>query len=162
MTENQTSGQQPLLTALANMNSSAIFTDNTSAADMSTPPASSPAPAVQNPGNSGTSTSSAEKAVPSATIAPAKKSMYTDGTYTGLGSNRRGSIEVTVSIQNDQITDVEISQYDMHYSEGYVADLPSEVVQNQSPQVANVSGATYSSKAFKSAVQNALMSARSA
>lgn len=81
---------------------------------------------------------------------------YKNGTYTGTGMNRRGSIEVAVTIKNNKIKDVEISQFEMHYSERDVVGLPSEVVQNQSPYVQNVSGATYSTQAFEEAVQNAL------
>ena len=89
-------------------------------------------------------------------------SLYKDGTFTGMGANRRGSIEVAVTIQNDKITDVEISQFGMHYSESDVVGLPDEVLQNQNAQVANVSGATYSTEAFKDAVKNALSQAQNA
>lgn len=88
------------------------------------------------------------------------QSVYKDGTYTGTGNNRRGSIEVSVMIRNDKITDVEVSHYAMHYSESDITGLPSEVVKKQSAQVTNVSGATYSTLAFREAVQNALSSAR--
>lgn len=90
------------------------------------------------------------------------QSRYKDGTYTGMGMNRRGSIEVQVTIKNDQITDVEISDFAMHYSERDVVGLPEEVLQNQSPQVQNVSGATYSTEAFQDAVQEALNQAQNA
>ncbi|MCM3570421.1 FMN-binding protein [Neobacillus mesonae] len=85
-----------------------------------------------------------------------KKSLYKNGTFTGMGENRRGSIEVAVTIQNDKITDVEISDFAMHYSESDVVGLPDEVLQNQNAQVTNVSGATYSTEAFQDAVQAAL------
>jgi uncharacterized protein with FMN-binding domain len=87
-------------------------------------------------------------------------SLYKDGTYTGTGSNRRGSIQVTVTVKNDKITDVEISNFAMHYSESDVVGLPEEVMQGQSAQVQNVSGATYSTQAFEDAVQDALSQAQ--
>lgn len=87
-------------------------------------------------------------------------SVYRDGVYEGIGSNRRGSIRVTVTIQKDKITDVEISQFAMHYSEQDVVNMPDEVMNKQSAQVNNVSGATYSTEAFSSAVQDALDQAR--
>ncbi|UPK44243.1 FMN-binding protein [Paenibacillus pabuli] len=87
-------------------------------------------------------------------------SVYRDGVYEGIGSNRRGSIQVTVTIQKDKITDVEISQFAMHYSEQDVVNMPDEVMNKQSAQVNNVSGATYSTEAFSSAVQDALDQAR--
>ena len=88
-----------------------------------------------------------------------KKGLYKDGTYQGGGMNRRGSIEVTLTIKNDKITDVEISNFHMHYSESDVVDLPQEVLQKQSSQLSNVSGATYSTKAFEDAIQDALSQA---
>ncbi|KIL38956.1 FMN-binding protein [Gordoniibacillus kamchatkensis] len=90
------------------------------------------------------------------------KKLYKDGTYTGMGSNRRGSIQVAVTIKNDKITDVEISHFAMHYSESDVVGLPGEVLQKQSAHVNNVSGATYSTQAFEDAVQDALTQAKNA
>ncbi|NOU73685.1 FMN-binding protein [Paenibacillus sp. LMG 31458] len=86
--------------------------------------------------------------------------LYKEGTYMGTGSNRRGSIQVAVTIKSDKITDVEISHFAMHYTIDDVVGLPQEVVQKQSAQVRNVSGATYSTQAFKDAVQDALSQAR--
>ncbi|MCC3372050.1 FMN-binding protein [Cohnella sp. REN36] len=85
---------------------------------------------------------------------------YNDGTYTGTGSNRRGYIQVAVTVKRDKITDVEISDFAMHYSESDVVDLPDEVLQKQSSQVDNVSGATYSTRAFEDAVADALSQAK--
>jgi uncharacterized protein with FMN-binding domain len=82
--------------------------------------------------------------------------MYKDGTYTGTGWNRRGEIQVAVTLKNDKITDVQISNWGMHYSESDVTGLPQEVIQRQNAQVDNVSGATYSTQAFSDAVQDAL------
>jgi len=90
----------------------------------------------------------------------AKKKTYTDGTYAGMGSNRRGYIEVAVTISSDQITDVEINKFGMHYSEKDVEGLPDEVLQIQSAKVDNVSGATYSTEAFHDAVNDALSQAK--
>ncbi|MCD9021999.1 FMN-binding protein [Cohnella silvisoli] len=89
-------------------------------------------------------------------------SLYQDGTYTGMGRNRRGSIQVAVTIKNDKITDVEISDFAMHYSESDVVGMPEEVIQNQSAKVMNVSGATYSTQAFEDAVLDALSQAQNA
>lgn len=86
--------------------------------------------------------------------------LYADGTFTGMGRNRRGSINVAVTVKNDKITDVEISHFAMHYSMRDVVGLPSKVLQNQSAQVDNVSGATYSTEAFTDAVRDALSQAQ--
>ncbi|KRF18490.1 FMN-binding protein [Paenibacillus sp. Soil787] len=90
------------------------------------------------------------------------KSQYKNGTFEGSGSNRRGSIGVQVTIINDKITDVDISHFAMHYSKNDVVGLPQEVIQKQSAQVKNVSGATYSTQAFQDAIENALKLARKA
>jgi uncharacterized protein with FMN-binding domain len=82
--------------------------------------------------------------------------VYKDGTFTGTGWNRRGQIEVAVTLKSDKITDVEIKNWGMHYSEQDVTPLPGEVLQKQNAQVNNVSGATYSTQAFADAVQDAL------
>ncbi|HEY2422344.1 MAG TPA: FMN-binding protein [Neobacillus sp.] len=50
----------------------------------------------------------------------------------------------------------------MHYTESDVVGLPDEVLQKQSAQVMNVSGATYSTQAFQDAVQGALDQAKNA
>ncbi|WML49045.1 FMN-binding protein [Neobacillus sp. PS3-34] len=92
----------------------------------------------------------------SSAVSTKTKQLYKDGTFTGTGMNRRGSIEVAVTIKNDKITDVEISNFAMHYSEDDIVGLPDEVLQTQSAQVMNVSGATYSTQAFEDAVQEAL------
>jgi len=89
-------------------------------------------------------------------------SKYKDGTFYGTGSNRRGEIQVAVTMKGDKITDVEISDFAMHYSEQDVVHLPQEVVRIQSAQVKNVSGATYSTQAFKDAVDQALAQALNA
>ena len=90
------------------------------------------------------------------------KSQYKDGTYIGEGYNRRGLQKVAVTIKQDKITKVQITDWEMHYSESDVVDLPQEVVQNQSANVQIVTGATYSSEAFSEAVQDALSKAHSA
>jgi uncharacterized protein with FMN-binding domain len=98
--------------------------------------------------------------VPIQTGSVKSNSQYKNGTFTGTGRNRRGSIQVTVSIKNDKITDVQISDFAMHYTIDDVVGMPQEVIQIQSAQVQNVSGATYSTQAFQDAVQVALDQAR--
>jgi uncharacterized protein with FMN-binding domain len=117
---------------------------------------STPAPITPAPAPKPTPT---PKPTPKPTPTPAP-SLYKEGTFTGSGSNRRGSIQVTVTIKNDKITDVQISDFAMHYSISDVVGLPDEVLHNQNAQVDNVSGATYSTRAFEDAVQDALSQAQ--
>jgi uncharacterized protein with FMN-binding domain len=130
-------------------------------APVSTPTASSQ-PQQKAPVSTPTASSQPQQKAPvsTPTASSQPKSLYKDGIYKGTGSNRRGSIQVAVTIKSDKITDVEISHFAMHYSERDVVGLPSEVLQKQSAQVQNVSGATYSTQAFEDAVQEALSQAR--
>lgn len=118
---------------------------------------SNPASNAGSAGNSQTSSNTTNNPVAGSSQ---KTSKYKNGTFTGQGMNRRGSIQVQVTINNDKITDVQISDWGMHYSESDVTGLPSEVLKNQNAQVDYVSGATYSSQAFMDAVQDALNQAQ--
>jgi uncharacterized protein with FMN-binding domain len=120
-------------------------------------PATSPAPA---------STTAANPAA-SAGAAPAAP-RYKDGVYLAWGSCPHGDIEVSVSIEGGKIASTAISQCLTRYSCGWIApkipggglpDLPSQVVERQSPKVDYVSGATESSYAFADAVAAALSKA---
>jgi uncharacterized protein with FMN-binding domain len=122
-------------------------------------PTKSSKPTPQAPAPTPTKSSQPTPQAPAPT--PIKSNqVYKDGTYSGSGSNRRGSIQVAVTIKSDKITDVTISRFAMHYTIDDVVGLPQEVVQKQSAQVKNVSGATYSTQAFQDAVQVALSQAR--
>jgi uncharacterized protein with FMN-binding domain len=88
------------------------------------------------------------------------QSQYKDGTYTGQGTSRRGDVWVSVQVQGGRIANVSITRSTLQYPLRDIADLPSEVVQRQSPQVDIVSRATYSSMAFRGAVTQALSAAR--
>lgn len=135
-------------TALAAVYSAGYFTTETQASMQQTP--------LHTQSNIQTNSSQTNTQVNSSQT----NRRYKDGTFTGTGSNRRGSIQVAVTIKNDKITDVEISDFAMHYSESDVVGLPDEVLQSQSAQVENVSGATYSTQAFEDSVQDALSQAQ--
>jgi uncharacterized protein with FMN-binding domain len=85
---------------------------------------------------------------------------YKDGTYTGTGNSRRGSVQVSVTIQSGKIASVTIGRVSTEYPASDIARLPGEVVSRQSAQVDVVSGATFSSIAFRGAVQQALQQAQ--
>jgi uncharacterized protein with FMN-binding domain len=84
---------------------------------------------------------------------------YQDGTYTGSGTSRLGDIAVAVTVQGGQIASVRITNSTTHYSVSRIAQLPGEVLAKQSASIQLVSGATYSSNAFKQAVAQALVQA---
>lgn len=83
-------------------------------------------------------------------------SAYADGTYSGQGTSRRGGLAVAVSIQGGVITNVQITSVNTEYPVSRIASLPGAVVKQQTASVNVISGATYSSQAFKQAVQQAL------
>lgn len=89
----------------------------------------------------------------------AKPARYRDGTYSATGSSDLGTVTVAVTIQGGKISDVQITDWGMHYSQSDVDGLPAEVLAAQSAKIDWVSGATYSSYSFDSAVAQALAQA---
>ncbi|MEK5495950.1 FMN-binding protein [Bacillus sp. FSL M8-0077] len=83
-----------------------------------------------------------------------------DGTYSGTGSNEIGSISVSVTIQQGNITSVEITSDNTRYGQSSISSLPNEVVIRQSADVDTVSGATLSTQDFETAVAQALEQAK--
>jgi uncharacterized protein with FMN-binding domain len=163
------SSPTPSIEALSSPAPSPTTTPNKpkpSSPTLSTPKASNlkPSPTPSRPKPTPTPSSPKPSSTPSPTPSPTPssqtKSLYKEGTFTGIGSNRRGSIQVAVTIKKDKITDVTIRNFAMHYSIDDVVGLPDEVLQKQSARVDNVSGATYSTRAFEGAVQDALSQAQ--
>ncbi len=83
-----------------------------------------------------------------------------DGTYTGVGTSRRGDVHVSVTVQGGRIANVNITGATTQYPTRFIAGLPGQVVSRQSAQIDIVGGATYSSLAFRGAVQQALQRAQ--
>lgn len=86
--------------------------------------------------------------------------LFKDGTYSGWGSCRHGTIEATVTILAGRIESARISQCRTRYSCSWIDALPGQVVARQSPEVDYVSGATQSVDAFYYAVVEALSKAK--
>lgn len=83
-----------------------------------------------------------------------------DGTFSGTGSNEIGSISVSVTIKQGNITSVEITSDNTRYGQSSILSLPNEVVIRQSADVDTVSGATLSTQDFETAVAQALEQAK--
>jgi uncharacterized protein with FMN-binding domain len=109
--------------------------------------------AVAQTMTSGGSLTAAATSVPTAT---STASTYKDGTYTGTGTSRHGSIQATVVIHNGKIASAQITGSTTRYPTSRIAILPGEVVSTQSTNVNYISGATDSSTAYLQAVANAL------
>ena len=85
---------------------------------------------------------------------------YRDGSYTGTGSSRHGSIGVTVVVSGGRIVSAEITNCQTKYPCSKVSSLPAQVITRQSASVNSISGATDSSRAYASAVAAALAKAQ--
>ncbi|MED4561159.1 FMN-binding protein [Bacillus altitudinis] len=83
-----------------------------------------------------------------------------DGTFSGTGSNEIGSISVSVTIKQGNITSVEITSDNTRYGQSSISSFPNEVVIRQSADVDTVSGATLSTQDFETAVAQALEQAK--
>lgn len=85
---------------------------------------------------------------------------WRDGTYSGWGNSRHGSIEATVTIRGGRIAEAYISRCETRYSCSWIEHLQIQVVDRQGPEVDFVSGATQSVNAFYYAVVEALNKAK--
>ena len=86
-----------------------------------------------------------------------------DGTYTGSSIGTRfGNVQVAVTISSGSISEVTALQLtdedgrSIQISNRAAPILRSEVLDSQSAQVSNVSGATYTTEAYLASVQSAL------
>jgi uncharacterized protein with FMN-binding domain len=162
--------------AVATIYLSGFLSTQTTAQSIDYATADSPAVAAADPtstsvpsvvvGASATPTTvptSVPAAVAAATAATSvNASGYADGTYSGTGTSRFGNVYVSVTVAAGKISNVQITRTTTTFPVGRIASLPAQVVQTQSASVNVVTGATYSSQAFKQAVQQALSAALAA
>ena len=83
-----------------------------------------------------------------------------DGTYQGSYKGGRWSNTVLVTIKNNAITNIEVVNSQVFISQETLDKLISRVLGKQNTDIDTVSGATVDSKAFLSAVENALENKR--
>ena len=93
---------------------------------------------------------------------PPANTIYNDGTYNVTKFGYDSDVNITVTIENDVITDITAScnESDMYYFESAWPILKQAILSAQSPDVDAVSGSTYSSDAIRDGVREALASAR--
>jgi uncharacterized protein with FMN-binding domain/NAD-dependent dihydropyrimidine dehydrogenase PreA subunit len=86
---------------------------------------------------------------------------YNSGTYTGEGTGFNTGLTVEITIEDNQITDLEITKHNetIGYYEPAFEVVPNSIVTSQSTDVDTVSGATRSSEGIIEAVNNALSKA---
>ena len=93
----------------------------------------------------------------SSVVEEAATGSYTDGVYEGTGTGYAGDVKVKVTVENGQITTVEIvSSKDDAAFFNRAKVLTETIVKKQTWDVDGVSGATYSSRGIREAVKNAL------
>lgn len=110
----------------------------------------------------GTTTSSGTASSPGTTDTGTATSVA-DGSYTGdTVGTRFGDVAVAITVSNGAITDVtalKLTDHDnrsVQISNRAAPILRDEVLAAQSASVANVSGATYTTRAYLSSLQSAL------
>jgi uncharacterized protein with FMN-binding domain len=127
-------------------------------------PTAKPAPAESIITPAPTAKPTPQKIVPTPTPTPAptpvaQNQKYHDGTYSGSGTNRFGTVEVAVTITKGKIAKVDITSSRTRYPQRYIDGLPQEVLNAQDYNIDTVSGATNSSMDFINAVHQALLQA---
>lgn len=85
-----------------------------------------------------------------------KKLTFKEGTYTGKGTGRNGEVEVTVEFTNDAIKAITVGEHKETpgISDAAINDLPGTIVTKQSLAVDTIAGATISSEAILTAVED--------
>lgn len=154
---NTTQSSKP--SASNNNNSSSSSKNNIS----SKPSTSKPNPSITSkPSNSGNTVSKPEKPAQETSKAPVVQNKYKDGKFSGSAYGYDGNIYVTITINDDKITNIEATsdESDPWYFESCVQNVTSQIIASQSTSVDATSGATYSSEGIMAAVGQALNSAK--
>ena len=117
--------------------------------------------AVSLAGCSSSGTASAAATSAPSESAAASAASYKAGTYTGSAEGHNGTVSVDVTFTDDAISSIEIKENSETptLSDKALKDLPDEIVAQQTLNVDNVSGATFTSMAVKNAVADAVTQA---
>lgn len=102
----------------------------------------------------------AKKVPTAADSATAAYGPWKDGTYYGWGTSRHGDIKAGIEVVDGKIKRAFISECWTRYSCSWVAHLPRQVVDRQSPEVDSVTSATESANAFYYGIWEALKQAK--
>lgn len=154
---NTTQSSKP--SASNNNNSSSSSKNNTS----SKPSISKPNQSITSkPSNSGNTVSKTEIPAQETSKVPIVQNKYKDGKFSGSAYGYDGNIYVTITINDDKITNIEATsdESDPWYFESCVQNVTSQIISSQSTNVDATSGATYSSEGIMAAVEQALNSAK--
>ncbi len=88
---------------------------------------------------------------------------YADGTYTGTAMGFGGNITVSVTVENGNITSIDVTDHSAEDDSFYdmAVDVIPKILSAQSADVDTISGATFSSAGIRDAVASALAGASS-
>jgi NosR/NirI family nitrous oxide reductase transcriptional regulator len=108
-------------------------------------------------------TSSSNSSAPVSSSTPSntntQTAKYKDGTYTGDAYGFEGNIGVSITVNGNKITSINILSQNESRPRDAFATIPNSIISVQSINVNAVSGATYSSEGIMNAVNNALSKA---
>lgn len=88
------------------------------------------------------------------TIGEIELSAIEDGIYTGIADGDVISVEVEVEVKEHQVKSIELVKHVNGQGDG-ASVITEDIIEAQSIQIDNVSGATLSSKVIRKAVENA-------
>lgn len=88
-----------------------------------------------------------------------KDETLSDGVFHAVGLNLTGTLNVDVTIEDQRIVDVSVLENLSFYAQ-QIKQICASIVENQTPEVDGVSGATYLSDGIKDAVRDALAQSR--
>ncbi len=89
-----------------------------------------------------------------------EEKLFTPGTYEGVGKGYHGDIQLTVTVDENKITDIKASHTETEgLGDNAVDNLITTAMEQTSLALDTVSGATYSSKGFLEALEDALLKA---
>ena len=103
-----------------------------------------------------------ESATPDPTAKPIEGNIYKDGTYTGEATGYQPGLIVSVTIKNNEISVIEITEHHELNSKFWstpVAVIPNRIIESQDTEVDTITGATYTSVGIVNAVRDALSKA---
>jgi len=89
-------------------------------------------------------------------IAPVDLILKEDGVYKGSYDFGRWSNELTITVKNNRITKIEITDDMMFVNPDVINELFKRVMEKQNTTVDAVSGGTVSCKAYLKSIENAL------
>lgn len=92
----------------------------------------------------------------------AEEAIFVDGVYEGSAEGFGGEIVVSVTIKEDEITELNVLQADGEDSSylSMAMEMKDRILAAQSAEVDTISGATYSSNGIKNAAAQAIQKAK--